>query len=138
MSKKDRVVFMNDLAKPDPETNIPKIMNEHYHKFNYAYAIIDHIESYSHIRKQIKKIDTVELDDHLVIAINVKKTGDIDEIKTLIDEYVDIHNDNVSANVEATSDDKLNISINTNFIEEDMYDDNRFDTDKEVHNGKSS
>lgn len=138
MSKKDRVVFMNDLAKPNAQTNIPLIFDKHYHKFNYAYDIIDYIESYSKIKKQIKETTSVELEGELVIAVKLKKSGDIDEIATLIQEYVDEHNSSVSANVDVISADKLNISINTNFIEEDMYDDNGFNSDSKVHSGESS
>lgn len=138
MSKKDRAVFMNDLAKPDTHTNIPKIIDKHYHKFNYAYDIVDELESNTVIRKQIKSIETEDIDSCITIAINIKKSGDMDKIVEVIEEYVEANNGDVSANVEVMSADKLNISINTNFIEEDMYDDNGLDTNKEVHSGKSS
>lgn len=138
MSKKDRTIFMKEIAKPDTYNNIPKIFNKHYHKFNYAYAIVDHIESFSEIRKQIKDIDTVDLEDGVSIDIQFKSSTVIEKAITLIDEYIDKNNGDVSANVEKISSNKLNISINTNFIEEDMYDDNRLDTDKKIYNGKSS
>lgn len=138
MSKKDRAVFINDLAKPDTKTNIPKIIDKHYHKFNYAYDIIDHIESISSIRKQIKSIVSEDIDSCIEISITIKKSGDIDKIVELVEDYIDQHNGDVSANVQTMSADKLNISINTNFIEEDMYDDNGPDTDKKVHSGKPS
>lgn len=138
MSKKDRAVFMNDLAKPDTETNIPKIIDKHYHKFNYAYAIVDHIESFSSVRKQIKNIETEDLEECVEIAIKLKKTGDMDKVVSLVEEYIEENNSDVSANIQVKSADKLNISINTNFIEEDMYDDNRLDTNKEIYNGESS
>ena len=138
MSKKDRAVFMNDLAKPDTHTNIPKIIDKHYHKFNYAYDIVDELESNTVIRKQIKSIETEDIDSCITIAINIKKSGDMDKIVEVIEEYVEANNGDVSANVEVMSADKLNISINTNFIEEDMYDDNGLDTNKEIYSGKSS
>lgn len=138
MSKKDRAVFMNDLAKPDTHTNIPKIIDKHYHKFNYAYNIIDELESNSSIRKQIKSVESDDIDTCINIAVNIKKSGNLDKIVEAIEEYIKANNGDVSANVEVMSADKLNISINTNFIEEDMYDDNGLDTNKEVHSGKSS
>ena len=138
MSKKDRAVFMNDLAKPDTHTNIPKIIDKHYHKFNYAYNIIDKLESDVNIRKQIKSIDSEDIDSCIIISVNIKKTAKMDKIVDIIEEYIEANNGDVSANVEVMSADKLNISINTNFIEEDMYDDNGLDSNKEVHSGKSS
>lgn len=133
---RDRTVFMNTLGEPNCEDNIPAIFEKHYLKFNYVYDLFEHILDFPEIEKSLKKLNSSQDDDILYINANFKKGTDLDNIVSLIEEFLgerDGHG--IEAVVKVVSSNKLNISISANFIEEEMYDDNRFNSTEEVYNG---
>ena len=128
---------MNTLGEPNCGEKIPAIFEKHYLKFNYAYELFKDILDSPEIEDSLKKIESDQDDDVLVITATFKKGTNLEDIVTAIEEYLEDQDDHdIEADVEILSSNKLNISISAKFIEEEMYDENRFDSDETVHNGQ--
>lgn len=133
---RDRTVFMNTLGEPNCGEKIPTIFEKHYLKFNFVYKLFDYILDFSGVEESLKKITSDHDDDFLVVDISFKKGTDLENIQELIQEFLEnIDDDNIEADVRIMSSNKINISISAKFIEEEMYDENRFDSSETVHNG---
>ena len=132
---RDRTDFMNTLGEPNCGENIPSIFDKHYFKFNYAYDLLENFSDYPEIENGIKKIQCGQDDSLLHISVTFKKGVDIDQVMEIVEEFIDEKNERaIEASVSRQGSNKINISISANFIEEEMYDDIRLDSDSEVHN----
>lgn len=131
---RDRTVFMNTLGEPNCEDNIPAIFEKHYLKFNYAYELFEHILDFPKIEKNVKKIASDQDDNILFINISFKRGVDLEYVEKTIEDFIEERgDDDIEADVEILPSNKINISISAKFIEEEMYDENRFDSVETVH-----
>lgn len=132
---RDRTDFMNTLGEPNCGENIPSIFDKHYFKFNYAYDLFENFSDFPDIEEGIKKIQSVQDDSSLSILVTFKKDVDMDKVIGIIEEFLSEDNGRgIEGSVNRQGSNKINISISANFIEEEMYDDIRLDSDSEVHN----
>lgn len=128
---RSRTDFMNILGKPNCEDKIPSIVENHYLKFRYVYDLFKYIFSVEGVEESVKSIVSEDNDENsLIISVKFKKDTDLNIITDLINEFIS-ENDSgdLELYTEVVSSNKLNISISANFIEEDIYDDNRLSTD---------
>ena len=133
---RDRTVFMNTLGEPNCEESIPAIFEKHYLKFNYAYELFEHILDFPDVEKSLKKIASEQDDETLTVTATSKKGADLEDIVKTIEEFLEEKDDDdIEADVQILSSNKLNISISAKFIEEEMYDENRLNSIETVHNG---
>lgn len=133
---RDRAVFMNTLGEPNCVENIPTIFEKHYLKFNYVYELFEHVLDFPDIEKSVKKISSIQDDENLIVTATFKRGTDLENIVKIIEEFLEERNDDdIDADVKILSSNKLNISISAKFIEEEMYDEDRFNSAEAVHNG---
>ena len=134
---RDRTDFMNTLGEPNCGENIPSIFDKHYFKFNYAYNLFENFLDFPEIEDGIKKIESDQDDTVLSITVSFKKSVDMDKVMEIVEEFLSEKNERgIEGSVSRQGSNKINISITANFIEEEMYDDIRPDSDSEVYNGQ--
>ncbi len=131
MGKKDRTSFLNDVTGDNSETAIPEIIDNHYMKFNYIYDMMDDLEKDERFDGMLDGIGCTNVDEYTLDAeIQLETSDNMDELIESIREYISEHDSEAEIFIDSYID-RINISIKTNFLEEDMYYGNRSDSDKE-------